>query len=166
MTSDLRSAIDEHVREVFRRQAFTAVYVAGPSEIVPKRIGDNRGSRPIKIGHTGALRDTISDVLDGAAPFVSQRVLFRVWVEGKANAKNLEAYLRARCEGFSSVNKLRKAWIDMGPDFDETMFELEVRAAAEVIGVKCWNDDGLYLHMAEIVHAEMKRTAERMKAMG
>jgi hypothetical protein len=158
MTSKLRKSIDDHVRAVFRKKAFTAVYVAGPSKLV--WVSDNRKSRPIKLGHSAALKDTISDVLDGAAYQAPQRVLFRIWVMGKPAAKLLEDHLRARAEGLAAVNKLRKAWVDMGPDFDESMFELEVRSAAETLGLQCWNDDELYFHMAEIVMKKMKNTAE------
>lgn len=162
MTSDLatdarRNRIEVHIRRIFDRQQFVSVYVAGPTRSV--WVSDNKRSRPVTIGHSAALRDTISDVLDRGAYQAPQRVLFRTWVKGKGAARELEDYLRAKLEGFSAVNKLRKSWIDAGPDFDETMFELEVRAAAEVLGFQCWNDDELYFHMAELVREDMIKAA-------
>lgn len=156
--------IDEAIKTAFRQGRFVAIYLAGPADLVPRKMGDNYGARPVKIGHTSSYKDSISDVLDGASPFWEQRMFLRVWVSGKENAKTLEGHLRGRWEGFSAISKLRKSWIDMGPDFDETLCELEIRGAAAVLGIKCWSDHELTLHLGEIVHAKMKRRAERMRA--
>lgn len=158
------TTIDDAVLGVFRREKFVAVYVAGPLSPVARYPGDNRLGRPVRIGHTAALTtDEISRKFDTASAYWPQGVLFRVWVKGKTAAQELEEYLRARYTGFDA---LRRNWVEMGPDWDHALGELDVRAAAGALGLQCWSDEELVKHLGMIVQDEMKRAAQRMATAG
>ncbi len=147
--------IDDAVMRVFRRHEFCAVYCAGSVEPVAKRIGDNRGAWPVKIGLTRALEDTISSGLDGASPFWEQRVLFRVWVKTWARGRTLEREVLKALQG--SSEQARKSFWDMGPDFQREFFEMEVHTIAQCNGIETWDDDSLMVEMAREVKREFER---------
>lgn len=154
-----RNKIQEHWRRIFRREKFHALYVAGHTEAIYRYPGDNMGSIAVKIGMTGALQDTISDVMDGASPYCVSRVFFRLWFQNRATAKQISDYLRARHLGFSDIT-LRKSWLHMVPDqWDSAMFELEIRKIAEDLDLECWTDEGLEGHIAGLLFKEMRRKA-------
>lgn len=150
-----KKAIDDAVRRVFRRHEYCAVYVAGPNDVVPRKMGDNRGGRPIKLGITRALEDTISSHLDGASAYYEQRVLFRVWVKSFPIARRLEGLvieaLGVNAEG------LRKAFWDMGPEFQREFFEMEIHTIAQCNGIETWDDDSLFYDLAREVKREFAR---------
>lgn len=147
--------LDDAVRRVFRRHEFCAVYVAGPSEVVPRKMGDNRGGRPIKLGITRALEDTISSHLDGASAYYEQRVLFRVWVQSFPVARKLEG-LVIQALGVNAEG-LRKAFWDMGADFQLEFFEMEIHTIAQCNGIKTWDDDSLFFDLAHEVKREFAK---------
>jgi len=150
-----KKQIDDAVMRVFRRHEFCAVYCAGSVEPVAKRIGENRGAWPIKIGLTRALEDTISSGLDGASPFWEQRVLFRVWVKTFERGRQLERLVLGALSG--SAEAARKSFWDMGPDFQREFFEMEIHTIAQVNGIESWDDDSLFYTMVW----EVKRDFEK-----
>ena len=150
-----RKEIDDAVMRVFRRNEYCAVYCAGSIEPVAKRIGDNRGAWPIKIGLTRSLEDTISSGLDGASPFYEQRVLFRVWVRTFERGRRLERLVLGALSG--SAEAARKSFWDMGPDFQREFFEMEVHTLAMCHGIECWDDDALMVEMAREVKRDFQK---------
>lgn len=153
-----RTRVDEAVLREFREGDYAAVYVAGPAEIVPKRMGDNRGSRPIRIGITRHMSDEVVRKMDDASPFYEQRLLIRLWVRGSAKAKRLETLIRERLG--EVAEHLRKSYHDMGSDFDVAYFELELRFLAEAEGIETHDDDSMMRDLARRVKKRMARVAE------
>lgn len=155
-----RKDIDDAVMREFRAADFCALYVAGPIDLVPRKMGDNRGGRPIKIGLTRSMQDTISANMDGASPYWEQRMLFRVWVEGHATARRLESLvLDALVNG--AEERLRKSYHEMGAEFDTAFFEMEVHNIAMVNAITAYDDDSMMIALARRVHGKMARRAKQ-----
>ena len=150
--------IDEAVLREYRAGDYAAIYVAGPGEVVPKRMGDNRGARPIRIGITRHMSDEVVRKMDDASPTYEQRVLIRLWIRGHEKAKRLETLIRARLGDISE--HLRKSYHDMGPEFDPAWFELELRYLAEAEGIETMDDDSMMRDLARRVKKRMTRVAE------
>lgn len=150
--------IDEAVLREYRDGDYAAIYVAGPGEVVPKRMGDNRGARPIRIGITKHMTDEVVRKMDDASPTFEQRILIRLWVRGHAKAKRLEALIRERLGEIGE--HLRKSYTDMGPDFDVAYFELELRYLAEAEGIETYDDETMMRDLARRVKKRMARVAE------
>lgn len=141
----------------FKSKGYAAVYVAGPAHPVPRKMGDNMGGWPIRVGVTQSWDDTITNTLDTGAALWWQGCLFRVWTASREHALRLEGaiamYVAERSEA------LRKAWLDLGPDLDLTLFEWEVHSVGERIVGKVWGDEDLY---HELLRAERARNARSL----
>jgi hypothetical protein len=136
-----KSTLPEHLKKHMRDGGFAALYVAGPKVVVAKRLGDNRGCRPIKIGITTAWVDTISNNLDGASALYPQGVLFRLWCSNTGRAKFLEMQIGGYIAKHS--DPLRKAWCDLGPDLNIVRFQKAIRQVATDHGIVTWSDGEL-----------------------
>lgn len=147
---------------LFRADDYTALYVAGPLEIVPRRMGDNRGGRPVRIGVTASLDDTVTPIADGWSPFWECRIHFRLWTRGDVFAKRILAAVQeigaARGEG------ARKSWIDFGPDYDPSLFEMELHGIAADLSIKAWDDHALMAHLQDRLEQEVAAVREMVAA--
>lgn len=154
-----RKAIDEAVVREFRAVDFCAVYVAGPTDVVARKIGDNMGGRPIRVGLTRSMQDTITANLDGASPYWEQRMLFRVWVIGHSAAKRLESIVLEALQ--TDNDRLRKSYYEMGAEFDAAFFEMEIHQLAMVNAIEAFDDDSMMLELARRVRVKMQKRGKR-----
>lgn len=142
----------------FKRRGYTAVYVAGPAHVVPRKMGDNLGAWPIRLGLTANWEDTVTNTLDTGQACWWQGVLFRVWCSDRDAALRLqgaiEMYVADRSEA------MRKAWLDLGPDLDLGLLEWEIHSIGERIAGRVWSDEDLY---HDLMRAERERNARDLK---
>lgn len=132
---------------------FSALYVAGPKEIVARRIGDNRGARPIKVGVVESWKDEITRKLDAASPLWWNGVLFRVWCPSRRHADKLMRVIMEELEDHS--DPLRKEWLDLGPQLNTQALESAIRLKAKDVGISTWNDVELVEHLKELSRREV-----------
>lgn len=112
---------------------------------VKKRLGHNRGFWPVKLASSGAWKDTVSSTYD-KFPSVFLGTQFRVWCESDQHeirlAHKVSEMLGVLAEQALGVD-LDKDFRDVGPEFSLPMFEMEIHALAERLGLRVWDDDGL-----------------------
>lgn len=133
--------LPEYLKAELRKGQYCALYAAGPIGVVAKRLGDNRGCRPIKFGITTSWTDTVTANLDAAHYAERAEVLFRVWCGSVVRAKLLKAQVEDQIE--SSSMPMRKGWFDLGPELDLTRLENAVRTIAREWNVHTWSDGEL-----------------------
>lgn len=123
-----------------------AMYVAGNDGPEPRRFGDNMGAWPILLGQTRAWEDNVTPAMDRLSPMRERGVLFRVWTPSYEHSKRLmalsEEMIRYRIDQ-GQAEKLRKSWVDMGPDTDLKIFEFELHDLAKRHEILPWDDDAL-----------------------
>ena len=142
-------------RDTFIRLAPAAVCIAGTEGPVPRTFGDNRGAWPIRVGITERWEDTSTPGLNSGSPLWWQGVLFRVWTPSREHAKQLgAAVLELVAE---RVEQLRGAWVDLGPETDLALFEVEVYALAERLKIPARDDDALNKWLDWVLRKEMDR---------
>jgi hypothetical protein len=144
-----RPPLPKELKRIIR--GWAALYVAGPVCVVPKRVGDNRGTRPILFGITESWVDsTISRKLDAASPHHEQRILFRVWCSSKFLAHDLGKKVEQYIKRGDDYDRLRGTWHDLGPYLDVVAFEKAIRLVARDNGIRTWNDRELHQHLRDI----------------
>lgn len=144
----------------FKRRGFTGLYIAGPDRVVPRYLGDNRGSRPIRFGITGNWEDTVTNTLDTGQWSCWAGVLFRVWCADRDAALRLEGAIEMYVADRYDAEPMRKKWLDLGPDLDLNMFALDIRSVGERIAGRAWSDADLY---HALMCAERERNARDLK---
>jgi hypothetical protein len=150
------------VKEIIRKKGYCALYVAGPVEPVAKRIGANRGARPIRIGTTRAWEDTISQTLDHGSWSVKSCVLFRVWFATDFAMDQIgDLTIQTMKE---HADPMRKNWFDLGPELDIAQFQISLIETAHDIGFKAWSDEGLLRHLSEEARAQAVQMQKRAYA--
>lgn len=80
-------------RAAEKREDLVAVCLIGPSEIMARRLGDNRGARPVRIITTAKSQRTAVKDIDLAHPYAKFVVLEHVMVETRDRAERLKAAL-------------------------------------------------------------------------
>lgn len=142
-----------------RQKGFAALCVCGPTGVVPKRMGDNYGCRPIAFSVSQSWVDQISRKLDSASPTFSQKVLFRVWCEKSIYANTLQGLvLRA-----IPSDLLKGNYWDFGPELDLRRLENAIRTIALDNGMRTWNDREMVAHLQSIAD-EIERKKKDARA--
>lgn len=153
-----RHAHDEQDRE--RVEAFNLLAPAaisfiatdGPVSItlwngpeVIRRIGHNRGVWPAKlVKGTGRGDPAKRSYRTYAGP---ARTQFRIWTRTKADRDRIAeptlALIAKVSERDGGLDALEDDFRDMGPELNLQLLELEIHAAANDLGIRCWDDVGL-----------------------
>lgn len=147
------------VAHQFREHHCCAVYVASSSEIVSRKLGDNAGGWPVKVGITVPFEDRLTNQLLFASPYVDLGVQFRVWVmsesmeESKALAGTIE--LATKKHLLRSANAIRRGWADMDQDFEVAKLESWMHAHAKRLKIAVWNDVGVVARLREIASRDV-----------
>lgn len=126
---------------------------------VTGRFGHNRGCWPMRVATTAAWADNISDAYD-RNPFVWTGVQIRAWAGNVRKrdrvAEGVVDLLGQMSEEAMGV-RLRKGFLDVGPDVQIDMLEVEIHAIAERLGIGLWDDGGLSAWLDQIVAREAQR---------
>lgn len=139
---------------------FAALYAAGPKHPIPKRMGDNRGCRPVRLGVSQVWVDEITRKLDAGSPTHWQGMLFRVWCPSVTSAKILESLVKQDLS--AGFEPMRKDWIDFGPNLDVPALERAIRRVASDHNIKTWTDAEILEHLKWIQN-EPERQISRLK---
>ena len=145
-----------------------SVTLWGPGGVA-KRFGHNRGVWPAKVAKTTAWKDTVSTTYD-KNPFFWMGSQFRVWLPTVADRDRLAAsvvdLIAARAEADGGLDALDHGFQDLGADLDLALFEMEVMAVADRLGLTAWDDDGLTAFLSRVLDraGELKRRS--MSRMG
>lgn len=144
------------VRAEFKRMsphALCVVATDGPLSMtlydalggVRRRLGHNRGFWPVRLATTGQWKDAVTTTYN-RFPCVFLGTQIRVWCRTDAHEMRL-AHAVAEAIGVLAEHALGvdldKGFSDVGPEFSLKMFEMEVHALAERLGLETWDDDGL-----------------------
>lgn len=129
------------------------------SGAVVRRIGQNRGVWPAKVARSCSWKDTVTTTHD-KSPFHFFGVQFRAWCltdeDRDALAERVADLIAQRSEADGSVAELLHGALDLGPELDLALFELEVADIAKRIGVRVWDDAGL-LSLLDRAHEKAER---------
>lgn len=147
------TAWTREMKAEFERIGACAVYAAGPVALVPRRLGDNMGGRPVRLGTTTRWRDTISPNLDQGGYICEMRVLLRIWARTEAHAKHVIDLLMIGFDGH--YDGLRNPWIDLGPQFDPQRLIMHVRNYETIVGCRLLTDPEMEAVVREKVSARM-----------
>jgi hypothetical protein len=146
---------------LFHQLEPSAVYFAGNDGPEPRYFGDNMGSWPILLGTTASRVDNITANMDRFSPSKWRGLLFRAWTPEFAMTKRLLAF----CEGMirdrieqGSMERMRKSWVDFGPETDLKLFEFEVHTLARKAGINTIGGDK---DLSAWLDGILKRRAER-----
>lgn len=127
-----------HMKYIFREMEPAALYVAGPIELVPRRMGDNRGGRPLRLGVTKQWLDQITPQIDKGGYICKMCVHFRVWSHSE---KHISLLIEALMKMWSGTyDNLRHPWIDAGPEYTPEMLERAIIATRTDIGFDVWSE--------------------------
>ena len=129
---------------------------------VTARFGHNRGCWPARLARTGAWEDRISEAYD-KNPFVRTGVQIRLWAATPAQRDKLVLpatdMLGALAEEALGA-QLMNGFVDLGPDLQMEMLEIEMRSIADRARVAVWDDDELSAYLDQcVVEAERMRGA-------
>lgn len=124
-----------------------SVTLFAPDGRVSRRIGHNRAVWPARFVATSNWSDTVTPQWD-RNPLVPMRMQFRIWcADPDARDRLAEAaveMLAARAESDGGCEALRRDYVDLGPDLDLAMLEMELHALAErLLIAPVWDDEGL-----------------------
>jgi hypothetical protein len=123
---------------LFNQLEPSAVYFAGNDGPEPRYFGDNMGSWPIMLGTTASRVDNITPNMDRFSPSKWRGLLFRAWTPEFVMTKRLLAFseglIRDRIEQ-GSMERMRRAWVDFGPETDLKQFEFELHTLARKAGI-------------------------------
>lgn len=153
-----------HLLHIHRQWGCAALCVSGTREVIPRKLGDNRGGRPIKLHISQNWDDTITPVLNGASPYHWQGLLYRVWFEGRPWARKMEEMVLDILEHddfeVDQNERLRMAHIDIGPDHDPKKIYDLIRFKSAIEGIAAWTDEAHIAELANRYQQRMTRIAE------
>ena len=116
---------------------------------IERRFGSNRPCRPVKIGSTRSVRDTITPLIN-KNPFIKTAVVSRIWLPGAkkfADAGRLAGeanYVLTQAAERAGYPQLMHGFVDAGPQFDAAKFEGDVIDLARLLGIApAWSDQAL-----------------------
>lgn len=157
------------VRDVIRALGPVALVVVGPKgpcygaqrSSEPRR---NHAEWPVRLARTASFKDTVTTTYN-KDPWLEIGVLLRVWCLSAEHRDRLihatadMIQVRAEQEGGNAA--LMPEWIDLGPDLDLGLLELEISDIARRQGSVAWSDEAL----VEFASRVLER-AQRMAAAG
>lgn len=147
-------SLPEYLKAELRKSQHCAVWAAGPVEVVSKRLGDNQGCRPIKLGIMSSWNDAVSPGLNSATYAAKAEVLFRVWCGTSGKAKMLLNLIEGEMD--TMAVPMRQRWRDLGPELNLARLEKSIRALAKDFGIWTWSDSELRKMLSDN-HEEAKR---------
>ncbi len=126
-----------------------------------ERIGSNRPVWPARVATTGSWADTVTTTYN-RSPLFWCGTLLRFWFPAKrfrdAAVTAVGDLLARRAADEDSSARLLNGFVNMGPDTDLALLEMEIAAAVEPLGAPAmWDDSGLSRFL--------DRTVERAVAM-
>lgn len=128
-------------------------------ERATRRFGHNRGCWPVRIATSGSWDDTVTATYN-RSPFVWTGVQIRLWTPSDAHAKSLALgvgdLLQTMAEETMGA-QLINGYVDLGPDLDFAMLEMQIAALAERLRIAIWDDDGLSRHLDQVVARDLGR---------
>lgn len=144
------------VKRAFDRMAPHALVVVGTPGPVSatifnaageevQRLGGNRGVWPMRLALSSAWKDTVTMTYN-RSPFCAIGTLIRCWCETDAHARQLAGKVLALLESYREHawgETLQNGWIDVGPEIQVPMLEMEIHAQAQALGFSAWDDAGL-----------------------
>ncbi len=123
------------------------------------RFGHNRGCWPVRLATTSIWADRISEAYD-RNPFVHTGVQIRTWASNARKrdrlAESITGLLAQMSEDAMGA-RLINGFVDVGPDLQLELFEIEIHAIAERLGIGVWDDAGLSTWLDQIVEREERR---------
>lgn len=153
--------LPEYLKAELRKGQYCAVWAAGPVEVVAKRIGDNRGCRPVKFGITASWNDTVTPQLNAASYATRSEMLFRLWCANTGRAKTLVSLIDG--EMSLAAVPMRVGWNDLGPELNLRRFEKSIRELARDFQIWTWSDDELHKLLREKHAAEKQRRVHALR---
>lgn len=151
MTS-IRSATEQTL-------GFAALYVVGPPEAVPTRIGDNRGRWPIRFGVTSHPRNIVSQARSWNWHGVELLGLW--WTTSQSDAERLRDAIATEIDRYAEWR--HGAWHDVSV----TALELWLRHLAELAGIELFDEDERQRRIETAVSdalIELRRNRDRRRA--
>jgi hypothetical protein len=151
-----------HLFNLHRQLGFAALCITGTMELVPRKIGDNRGGRPIKLHISQSWEDTVTPGLSGSHPYHWHGLLYRIWTEGRPYAARLaQQVVEQVAIDEEGMERLRSSFFDIGPDRDPKWVYDTAEFLAAINHVRVWKNDAEYLAELNLRHkARMERVAE------
>ena len=167
----VRERWSQHKRLAFKAMAPHALCVVateGPVSAVTynaaggvgRRFGHNRGCWPMRLAASRAWEDTVTNTYN-KNPFVRTGVQIRVWTKSEAHVKRLilpiSDLLGAMAEE-ALGSDLINGFVDVGPDLQMELLELEIHDVAKRARIVVWDDEGLSAYLDKCVYeAEVLR---------
>lgn len=140
-------SLPEYLKAELRKSQYCAVYAAGPDAVVSKRLGDNRGCRPIRFGIMSSWNDAVTPTINSASYASWSGLLFRVWCVSTGKAKMLLNLIEGEMSETSVP--MRLSWYDLGPELNIQRLERSIRSLGADFGVRTWSDDELHKLLRE-----------------
>jgi hypothetical protein len=155
------SPLPEYLKAELRKGSYCAVYAAGPSEVVSKRLGDNRGCRPVRFGIMSSWNDAVTPTINSASYASWAGLLFRVWCSSTGRAKTLVNLIEGQM--LESAVPMRLSWNDLGPELDIRRLEKSIRGLASEFAIVTWSDDELHRVLREKHASEKQRRVQALR---
>jgi len=154
-------SLPEYLKAELRKSQHCAVYAAGPDEVVSKRLGDNRGCRPVRFGIMSSWNDAVTPTINSASYASWSGLLFRVWCASQGKAKMLLNLIDGEMSETSVP--MRLSWYDLGPELNVKRLEKSIRELGKDFGVLTWSDDELHKLLREKHAAEKGRRVQALR---
>ncbi len=154
-------SLPEYLKAELRKGQYCAVYAAGPDEVVSKRLGDNRGCRPVRFGIMSSWNDAVTPPINSASYAAWSGLLFRVWCASPGKAKMLSNLIDGEMD--QTAVSMRLSWYDLGPELNIRRLEASVRALAKDFGIATWNDAELRKFLSENHEASKQRRVRELR---
>lgn len=118
-----------------KKLGMVTVGLLGFSKMVPRRMGDNRGGRPVKV-FAGSNRDEILRRAQAEQPYHECVIHGYVWVRSEAHAKLLKGALDECLLGDDEEARLLGRWreCDVNP---ATAWDVILQDVAQALGGQC-----------------------------
>ena len=118
-----------------------AITMGGPLDPIPGELGDDIGTRPVRIGTSGNWADSVTAQLDSGSPVFRQELLGRVWLQSREDAKRLLVELP---RFLATVSKnTRGDWHALNSDVDLVEFMIGLEHFAASLGLKTMDDEAV-----------------------
>lgn len=166
-------------RVKFRQLGMCALHVvgtAGPVSMtlydalgnVTRRIGHNRGVWPVRLARSSSWKDTVTTTYN-RSPFVWTGTQIRVWCRNDAEEKRLALAVADKLGAMAEEAmgaELLGDFVDVGPEIDFALLEMDIHAIAERLGLTVLDDDGLSRLLDRLVAEDAAQTIERRRVRG
>lgn len=140
--------LNDDEKTKLKESGYCALTLSGPTERVPRKVGEQTSIRPILPSLGTSWNDVTTSVMDRYSPVHRQISHMRMWFESRDAAKRfateLPVFLAPR------GRPLRGDWFNLDPDIDLDLLQIELEDHAKSLGLSTFTDEEVLSRIREM----------------